>query len=261
MKNSKVTTSKLLPRVIVCMDIKNSRVVKGVNFKQLKDMGDPIELAQIYEAQGADELVFLDIAATPEKTSSALKLVALIAKNLSIPFTVGGGLKSLDDVKSFLDAGADKVSLNSYALENPSIINQTAQLYGRQCMVVAVDVLRDAKGYTIYSHGGSHPHQHDLKQWVLEVADRGASEILLTAMHMDGVGLGFDCELTSMISEQVTIAVIASGGASGPLHFKQAFNHHIDACLAAGMFHSGRYSVGDVKYYLRAHDIQVRASI
>ena len=258
MNNFKNPINNLAPRIIVCMDIKQGRVVKGVNFKQLKDMGEPIELALLYEQQGVDELVFLDIAATIEKQKTALNLVAKIAKNLSIPFTVGGGLRTLDDVKAFLDAGADKVALNTTAILTPSTINETAKIYGNQCIVVAVDVLKTVEALQVYSHGGHELTQKKLLPWCQEVADRGAGEILLTCMHKDGVGDGFDCVLTQKVSESVPVQVIASGGASQPVHFLEVFQKNIDACLAAGMFHSKNYTVNEVKDYLFIQGIPVR---
>jgi len=250
--------NNLLPRIIVCLDVDKGRVVKGTNFKQLRDMGDPVELAIAYENQGADELVFLDISASNENRPTALKLVTDIAKNLSIPFTVGGGLKQLDDVKAFLDAGADKVALNTTAVLKPEIINQTAKAYGSQCVVVAIDVNKANSDLKFYINGGRQLVEKNFSDWTKEVAERGAGEILLTAMHKDGTGSGFDTELTKSISQQVPVQVIASGGAKNEEHFLQAFKGGADACLAAGMFHSGEYTVNQVKQYLLENDLQVR---
>jgi len=251
--------SSLLPRIIVCLDVDKGRVVKGTNFKQLRDMGDPVELALDYQAQGVDELVFLDISASNENRPTALKLVSDIACNLSIPFTVGGGLKKLDDVKAFLDAGADKVALNTTALLVPEIIDQTAIGYGSQCVVVAIDINKQDDGsLPIFINGGRKLVENKFFEWTQEVADRGAGEIILTAMHRDGTGLGFDTELTRQVSEQVPIQVIASGGAKNEQHFLQAYQQKADACLAAGMFHSGEYTVQRVKDYLTANGITVR---
>jgi len=247
-----------MPRIIVCLDVDKGRVVKGTNFKQLRDMGDPVELALAYQEQGADELVFLDISATNENKPTALKLVSNIAKRLSIPFTVGGGLKHLNDVKAFLDAGADKVALNTTAVLNPEIINQAAQAYGSQCVVVAIDVNNKEAALNYYINGGRKQVDKDFYQWADEVAERGAGEILLTAMHKDGTGSGFDTKLTNKISQRVPIQVIASGGASNEKHFLDAFNQGVDACLAAGMFHSGNYKVSQVKQYLVENDLKVR---
>ena len=256
--SNEITTNQLLPRIIVCLDVDNGRVVKGTNFKQLRDMGDPVELAIEYEKQGADELVFLDISATHEKRNTALDLVTKIATNLSIPFTVGGGLKTIDDVKAFLDAGADKVALNTTAVLKPEIIDQTAKAYGSQCVVVAVDVNHEGSEYNYYINGGRKKVNNDFFQWTKEIAKRGAGELLLTAMHKDGTGTGFDTELTKKISELLPIQVIASGGAKNEKHFLDAFNEGVDACLAAGMFHSGEYRVNQVKQYLINNKIEVR---
>ncbi len=255
---AKPIKNSLLPRVIVCLDVDKGRVVKGTNFKQLRDMGDPVELALAYEHQGADELVFLDISASNENRPTALKLVTDIATHLSIPFTVGGGLKKLDDVKAFLDAGADKVALNTTAVLKPEIIDQTAVAYGSQCVVVAIDVNKSNEKLQYFINGGRTLVEQDFYQWTQEVANRGAGEILLTAMHKDGTGSGFDTVLTREISEQVPVQVIASGGAKNEQHFLEAFNQGADACLAAGMFHSGDYNVGQVKQYLLKHGLAVR---
>jgi len=250
--------SSLLPRIIVCLDVKDGRVVKGTNFVNLRDMGDPVELAIEYEKQGADELVFLDISASNEKRPTALKLVTAIATHLSIPFTVGGGLKKLDDVKAFLDAGADKVALNTTAVLDPDVIDQTAKAYGSQCVVVAIDVNQEGQALNYYINGGRKRVEGDFFKWTQEVAQRGAGEILLTAMHRDGTGLGFDTELTRQISESVPVQVIASGGAKTEQHFLTAFKGGADACLAAGMFHSGEYRVGQVKQFLQDQGLKVR---
>jgi len=251
-------SNSLLPRIIVCLDVDQGRVVKGTNFKQLRDMGDPVELAMAYEQQGADELVFLDISASNENRPTALRLVTDIATHLSIPFTVGGGLKKLDDVKAFLDAGADKVALNTTAVLQPDIIDQTALAYGSQCVVVAIDVNQEGQSYRFYINGGRKLVDKDFNLWTKEVANRGAGEILLTAMHKDGTGSGFDTQLTKRISEQVPVQVIASGGAKNEQHFLDAFEQGADACLAAGMFHSGEYTVKQVKQFLVENGLAVR---
>jgi imidazole glycerol-phosphate synthase subunit HisF len=253
-----LTEQSLIPRVIVCLDVDKGRVVKGTNFVQLRDMGDPIEMALAYEEQGADELVFLDISASNENRPTALKLVTDIATHLSIPFTVGGGLKKLDDVKAFLDAGADKVALNTTAILKPEIIDQTARGYGAQCVVVAIDVNRQDDALTVYINGGRQPVANEFFAWCREVTERGAGEILLTAMHKDGTGSGFDIALTNQVSQQVPVQVIASGGAKTPAHFVNAFEQGVDACLAAGMFHSGEYRVEQVKQELLDNQIKVR---
>jgi len=252
------TNNDLMPRVIVCLDVDKGRVVKGTNFKQLRDMGDPVELALAYEAQGADELVFLDISASNENRPTALKLVRDIATHLAIPFTVGGGLKQLDDVKAFLDAGADKVALNTSAVLHPEIIRQTAVAYGNQCVVVAIDVNRQGDELAVYINGGRKRVPLDFFDWCKQVAQLGAGEILLTAMHKDGTGSGFDSELTRQVSKQVPIQVIASGGAKNEKHFLDALSEGADACLAAGMFHSGEFTVAQVKEFLCANGVRVR---
>jgi len=262
---SEIICNDLTKRIIVCLDVDKGRVVKGTNFKQLRDMGDPVELALEYEAQGADELVFLDISATHESRGTALELVTQIATHLSIPFTVGGGLKVIDDVKAFLDAGADKVALNTTAILQPEIIDQTAKNYGSQCVVVAIDVNRESQeeqsahsNLGVYINGGRKRVDLNFFDWTKEVADRGAGEILLTAMHKDGTGSGFDTQLTNKVSQQVPIQVIASGGAKIEQHFLHAFEKNADACLAAGMFHSGEYRVEQVKQYLNDNGVNIR---
>ena len=246
-----LTEDRLLPRVIVCLDVDKGRVVKGTNFKELRDMGDPIELALRYQEQGADELVFLDISATRERRNTALDLVTEIARHLSIPFTVGGGLKNLEDVKAFLDAGADKVALNSTAVLKPEVVDATAKAYGSQCVMVAVDVNDESEGDTenlvCYISGGHKKVDLDFNAWTLEAAERGAGELMLNAMHKDGTGTGFDNDLTLDVSRRLPIQVIASGGAKTPEHFVESFKQGVDACLAAGMFHTNQYQVQDVK--------------
>lgn len=256
----------LIPRVIVCLDVANGRVVKGVNFKGLTDMGDPVELALRYQEQGADEIVFLDIKATLENRANALETVTRVAQNLSIPFTVGGGLNSYEDVAQFLNAGADKVALNSAAVKNPQLINQIADGFGSQCVVVAVDVNHFEQGVTdeegdnfaVYVNGGHVKTDIDAFEWFEEVEQRGAGEILLTAMHRDGTGIGFDNELMTKVASERTIQVIASGGASNAQHFVDTYQAGSDAALAAGMFHRGEYSVGDVKQELNKQNILTR---
>lgn len=254
-----ITADGLIPRVIVCLDVANGRVVKGVNFKGLADMGDPVELALRYQEQGADEIVFLDIKATLENRANALETVTRVAKNLSIPFTVGGGLNSYEDVAQFLNAGADKVALNSAAVKNPSLINQIAEGFGSQCVVVAIDVNKDEHDdYAVYVSGGHVKTDVDAFDWFEEVEQRGAGEILLTAMHRDGTGIGFDNELMAKVAMQRNIQVIASGGASSAQHFVDTYKAGSDAALAAGMFHRGEYSVIDVKKELQKQNILTR---
>ncbi|WP_417446781.1 imidazole glycerol phosphate synthase subunit HisF [Kangiella sp.] len=262
---SKNSEQGLKSRVIVCLDVAHGRVVKGVNFKGLQDMGDPVELAIRYQEQGADEIVFLDIKATLEQRANALETVTRVAENLSIPFTVGGGLNTYTDVAQFLNAGADKVTLNSAAVKNPDLINQIAKGFGSQCVVVAVDLnqvqdrqTKDVGEYRVFINGGNTPTNLDAIQWLTEVEQRGAGEVLLTAMHRDGTGLGFDNKLMSTVSQQLGIQVIASGGASKPEHFTETFLAGSDAALAAGMFHRGEYTVGQVKDELLRNGVAVR---
>lgn len=250
----------LIPRVIVCLDVANGRVVKGVNFKGLTDMGDPVELALRYQEQGADEIVFLDIKATLENRANALDTVTRVAQNLSIPFTVGGGLNNYDDVAQFLNAGADKVALNSAAVKNPLLINQIADGFGSQCVVVAIDVdqTENLGEFSVYINGGHVKTDVNAFEWFEEVEQRGAGEILLTAMHRDGTGIGFDNDLMAKVVAERKIQVIASGGASNAQHFVDTYKAGSDAALAAGMFHRGEYSVGDVKQELNKQNILTR---
>ena len=249
--------TSLVPRIIACMDVAYGRVVKGTNFKQLLDMGDPIEMGLQYQHQGADELVFLDIKASVDKQESALELVNKVAKTLSIPFTVGGGLKELSDVDKFFNAGADKVTLNTAAVENPELISLIANKYGSQSLIVAVDVNLETNGeLVLYTHGGSKRVETQYSQWMDEVISRGAGEIMINAMHKDGTGSGFDLELLS--NQNYSIPIIASGGANGPKDFLDAFNAGADAVLAAGIFHRGEYTVEQIKQYLIKNNIQMR---
>lgn len=254
----------LKSRVIVCLDVAHGRVVKGVNFKGLQDMGDPVELAIRYQEQGADEIVFLDIKATLEQRANALETVTRVAENLSIPFTVGGGLNTYTDVAQFLNAGADKVALNSAAVKNPELIDQIAKGFGSQCVVVAVDLNQEQNeqsetdDYQVFINGGHTPTDLDAMQWLKEIEQRGAGEVLLTAMHRDGTGIGFDNELMGRVSKQLGIQVIASGGACKPEHFTETFLAGSDAALAAGMFHRGEFTVGQVKQELFNNGVAVR---
>ena len=257
--NNPDSNSDLTARVIPCLDVANGRVVKGTNFKQLVDMGDPVELAQMYEQQGADELIFLDIKASVDKQQSALDMVYQVATHLSIPFAVGGGIKTLDDVHRFFSAGADKVTLNTMAVEKPELINQISTQYGSQSIVVAIDVNIEADGeLAIYTHGGSKKVATPYQQWVNEVVDRGAGEILLTAMHKDGTGSGFDTELLAAFGADFPVQVIASGGAKGPQDFLDAILAGADAVLAAGLFHRGEYTVREIKEFLINNNIKIR---
>jgi len=252
-----IQKTSLVPRIIACLDVANGRVVKGTNFKQLKDMGDPIEMGLQYQHQGADELVFLDIKASVDKQDSALLLVNKVAKTLSIPFTVGGGLKVLEDVDKFFNAGADKVTLNTAAVLNPNLIDQIANKYGSQSLIVAVDVNLEANGeLVLYTHGGSKRVEKNYALWMKEVIQRGAGEIMINAMHKDGTGSGFDLDLLS--NQDYSVPIIASGGANQPVDFLDAINAGADAVLAAGIFHRKEYTVEQIKDYLIKNKIKMR---
>ncbi len=251
----------LTKRIIPCLDVKDGRVVKGVQFVQLRDAGDPVELARAYDEQGADELVFLDISASVEGRKTMVEVVKAVASELAIPFTVGGGIHSLDDMKKILRAGADKVSLNTAAVQNPVLIKEGADFFGSQCMVVAIDAKFDPAidTWRVYTHGGRKPTDKKVIDWAREAMELGAGEILLTSMDSDGEKNGFDLELTRAVSEAVTIPVIASGGAGNAEHFAEAFEKgKADAALAASIFHYKETSVHEVKSYLREKGVTVR---
>lgn len=249
----------LAKRIIPCLDIKNGRTVKGVNFVNLRDAGDPVELAARYAAEGADELVFLDITATHEGRKTFAELVHRIAQAINIPFTVGGGIGSVSDVSVLLEAGADKVSVNSAAVRNPLLINELSREFGSQCIVVAIDAKRDDGDWWVYLNGGRLRTEVRALAWATEAEERGAGEILLTSMDHDGNKNGFAIELTSAISERLNIPVIASGGAGRMEHFTEVFiEGKADAALAASIFHFGEIPVPDLKKYLRYEGIAVR---
>ncbi|BDD09825.1 imidazole glycerol phosphate synthase subunit HisF [Fulvitalea axinellae] len=249
----------LTKRIIPCLDIKDGRTVKGTNFVNLRDAGDPVELAKTYVEQGADELVFLDITATVEKRKTLAELVTRIAKTINIPFTVGGGVTSVDDVSAMLYAGADKIAVNSAAVRNPGLVDEIAGQFGSQCLVVAVDTRHTEDGHRVHTHGGRTPTKIDTIEWCNEVARRGAGEILLTSMDHDGTKAGFADELTAEISEQLPIPVIASGGAGTEEHFKTVFEAgKADAALAASIFHFSEIPVPQLKAYLKAEGLPIR---
>ncbi len=251
--------SDLLKRIIPCLDVDRGRVVKGVNFQNMRDMGDPVELAARYEEEGADEVVFLDISASAESRPTALEMVRKVSRVLSIPFTLGGGLRTVEDMYAFLAAGADKVCLNTTAVKSPETIRAGADQFGSQCIVVAIDVKRHEDGsYGVFTHGGRNDSGKEAHAWAREVADRGAGEILLTSMDRDGTGLGFDMVITGELGRTLPIPVIASGGAKTPEHLYAAFRDDADAVLAATMFHSGAYHVGRTKQWLSERGIGVR---
>ncbi len=251
--------SDYLKRIIPCLDVDRGRVVKGINFVGLRDMGDPVELAARYEREGADELVFLDISASAESRPTALVMVRQVSRALSIPFTLGGGLRCLDDIYQFLGAGADKICLNTTAVQNPEVIEQGARQFGSQCIVVAIDIKRDPDGqHRVYTHGGRRATDKLADAWAREVAARGAGEILLTSMDRDGTGSGYDLEITGRLARELPIPVIASGGAKHPDHLREAFEAGADAVLAATMFHSGDYAIGAVKQRLAEAGLAMR---
>jgi imidazole glycerol-phosphate synthase subunit HisF len=254
-----INKQMLTKRIIPCLDIKDGRTVKGVNFVQLRDAGDPVELAKIYSDEGADELVFLDITATVDKRKTLAELVTKIAKAINIPFTVGGGISTVEDVKVLLNSGADKISINSSAVKNPDLINEMALEFGSQCIVVAIDT-RNVDGIDfVHTHGGRQPTLLRTQQWAKEVCERGAGEILLTSMDHDGTKGGFANEITAEISSMLSIPVIASGGAGNMQHFKDVFIFgKADAALAASIFHFKEISIPDLKSYLKEVQIPVR---
>lgn len=245
-------------RIIPCLDVKNGRVVKGVNFVGLKDAGDPVEIAKRYNEEGADELTFLDITASHEGRGTIVDIVEKVAREVFIPLTVGGGIRTLDDIYNLLHVGCDKVSINSPAIANPDFINQAAQRFGSQCIVVAIDAKRCGDSWHVFINGGRIDTGKDALEWAKEVADRGAGEILLTSMDCDGVKNGYDIPLTSQMSHMLDIPVIASGGAGTMEHIKDAFVNGADAALAASIFHFKEIDIMDLKRYLRHEGIAVR---
>jgi cyclase len=245
-------------RIIPCLDVKDGRVVKGINFVGLKDAGNPIEVAKRYNEEGADEITFLDITASHEKRKTIVDVVKEVAKEVFIPLTVGGGITSLDDIYSLLNVGCDKVSINSFAIKKPEFINEASKRFGSQCIVVAIDVKRAEDGYSVYINGGRIDTGKDAYKWAKEVEDRGAGEILLTSMNTDGTKSGYDIEVTEKISQMVNIPVIASGGAGEMSHIKDAFLHGADAALAASIFHFKEIEIIELKRYLLEQNIPVR---
>ena len=248
-------------RIIPCLDVKDGRVVKGVNFVNLIDAGDPVEAAAAYDAQGADELVFLDITATSDNRNTVEDMVRHVAEKVFIPFTVGGGIRSVEDFRSLLLAGADKISVNSAAIKRPELISEAADKFGSQCVVCAIDAKRreGSSGWEVYVAGGRINTHMDAEEWAYEAEKRGAGEILLTSMDCDGTKAGYDIELTSAISRAAKIPVIASGGAGSMEHFYDALtNGRADAVLAASLFHFGEIKISDLKDYLEAKGVSVR---
>ncbi len=249
----------LTKRIIPCLDIKDGRTVKGVNFVKLRDAGDPVELGQAYAEQGADELVFLDITATHENRKTLAELVKRIARNVNIPFTVGGGISSLEDVSTLLKSGADKISVNSAAVRRPSLIDELVDRFGSQCIVVAIDARKSDGEWKVYLNGGRIPTEADLFEWAVEVELRGAGEILFTSMNHDGTKNGFANEALARLSELVKIPVIASGGAGAVKHFTDTFKDgKADAALAASIFHFGEIGIEELKSKLHSEGIPIR---
>jgi cyclase len=249
----------LAKRIIPCLDVKDGRTVKGTNFINLRDAGDAVELAKVYCDQGADELVFLDITASNEKRRTLRELVKAISAEIDIPFTVGGGINSVEDIELLLSAGADKVSINTAALNEPALLRESAKNFGSQCIVIAIDAKRQGSGWVAYANGGRIATDHDAVTWASECVELGAGEVLLTSMDADGTKDGFDVELTRAVSDAVSVPVIASGGAGRPHHFIEAFElGKADAALAASVFHFREIEIPGLKEFLAQHDIEVR---
>lgn len=260
----------LAKRIIPCLDVKDGRVVKGVNFVDLRDAGDPVENARLYDEEGADELVFLDISATPEGHATTVEVVRQVATEVFMPFTVGGGVRRVEDVRTLLLAGADKVSINTAAVRDPGLLTAAAERFGSQCVVVAIDAKRVVEGpaepagdsgprWTVYVSGGRVPTDRDAIAWAEEAVAAGAGEVLLTSMDADGTLGGYDVALTRAVAEAVPVPVIASGGAGRPEHFVEALTEgRADAALAASLFHDRMLSIGEVKAHLAARDVPVR---
>jgi imidazole glycerol-phosphate synthase subunit HisF len=255
------STNNLTARVIPCLDVAGGRVVKGVEFVDLRDAGDPVEMAALYNREGADELVFLDITASSDNRKTIIDVVRRTADQIFIPLTVGGGVRSVEDMRALLSAGADKVGVNTAALQNPDLINQGADQFGSQCVVVAIDA-RQSPGkdrWEVYTHGGRTATGRDAVAWAREAEQRGAGEILLTSMNRDGTQAGYDLALLEAVGGAVNIPVIASGGAGSLDHFREALlPGRADAVLAASLFHFGTFRIADVKRYLHDHDVPVR---
>lgn len=249
----------LAKRIIPCLDVKNGKVVKGINFENLRDIGSPSELAEEYERQGADEITFLDITASLESRQTMLDMVSETAKRLFVPLTVGGGIRTYSDMRDALNAGADKVSVNSAAVSNPEMITECSEGFGSQCVVVAIDAKRTDGGWKVATHGGTRLTDLDAVEWAQRVQDLGAGEILLTSMDADGVKTGYDIPLTAAVADAVSIPVIASGGCGSKEHIYEVFSQtNASAALAASIFHYRECTVGDVKQYLRDRGINVR---
>jgi imidazole glycerol-phosphate synthase subunit HisF len=251
----------LTRRVIVCLDVKGGRVVKGTRFTNLRDVGDPVELAARYEREGADEVVFLDISASTEERGTLLDVARRTAERLFVPLTIGGGIRSADDVARALRAGADKVSINSAAVAHPEILTEAAARFGAQCVVASIDARRGTDGWRVYVKGGHEGTALDPVEWAMECVRRGAGEILLTSIDRDGGRTGYDVELTRAVADAVSVPVVASGGAGEPGHVCEVLQHgHADAALLAGILHDGLTTIGQVKQAMRAAHLSVRAA-
>jgi imidazole glycerol-phosphate synthase subunit HisF len=249
----------LAKRIIPCLDVKDGRVVKGTRFINLKDAGDPVEIAKVYDEQGADEIAFLDITASHEKRDILIGIVRRTAEEIFIPLTVGGGVKRLEDIRKLLKAGADKVSVNTAAVKDPQFVEKASKRFGSQCIVIAIDAKRAGESWEVYTHGGRVPTGIDAVQWAKKMEELGAGEILLTSMDRDGTKGGYDIELTRTISEQVDIPVIASGGVGTLEHLYEGLVlGKADAVLAASIFHYGTYTIGQVKSFLKEKGVVVR---
>ena len=249
----------LTKRIIPCLDVKDGRVVKGIGFVGLRDAGDPVEAAKAYDAQGADELVFLDITASHEKRKTILTVAERTAEEVFMPVTIGGGIKTIDDIREMLRAGADKVSINTSAVENPEFVRKAAEKFGSQCIVVAIDAKKKGGSWEVYTHGGRKARGLDAVEWAKKIVSLGAGEILLTSMDKDGTKDGYDIALTRSVSMAVTVPVIASGGAGSLEHLLDAFTQGMaDAALAASIFHFGEHTIGEAKTFLAGKGVRVR---
>jgi cyclase len=249
----------LAKRVIPCLDVTAGRVVKGVNFVDLRDAGDPVEIAARYDGEGADELCFLDITASSDERDILLHVIEAVASRVFIPLTVGGGVRKVEDVRRLLNAGADKVSINTAAVQNPALVSEASGIVGAQCIVVAIDAKRNGAGWEVYTHGGRRPTGLDAVQWAKRMTEAGAGEILLTSMDRDGTREGFDVALTRAVSEAVSVPVIASGGVGSLQHLAQGvLEGKADAVLAASIFHFGEFTVRDAKAYMKKQGIEMR---
>jgi cyclase len=249
-----------LKRIIPCLDVDNGRVVKGTNFVDIRDAGDPVELAERYDAEGADELVFLDITASHEGRDTIVDLARRTAENVFIPFTIGGGIRSVEDARAVLGAGADKVAVNSAALKRPELLTELAEVFGSQCVVIAIDAKKEEDGsYGVYLNGGRVPTGRDAIEWASEATRLGAGEILLTSMDRDGTNIGYELELTRAVARATDVPVIASGGAGELNHLVEAIKEgEADAVLCASIFHYGQYTVGEAKKHMATHQIPIR---